>query len=535
MTSHPQPQAVSATIETVIIGRNDEYEPHWTQNLYAVIRHNRALFAGSPVDYRVAFVEWNPLAGRPLLAGDLLREFPFLRVIVADREVHAHLSESPSLHMMLNFAINAALRTSRADYLLISGADDFLGTDLAKRIIRNGLVPRRLYRAERVNIRNTLDFPKAAAAAIESPQNVVHVDSCSEPPWDVPPYTNACGDFILMDRGSMHAIRGFDEGIRMARLHLDSRCCWTAMVSGLDCELLGRIYHITHARSLTTMKSAYPDIAYNALLGIPYRNPSSWGLSDFRWQRLGDRQLQVSLPGNGASGLPRELEPPVHPGTAAVAAQLLLAFSAGTPAQPPGASQALPGRVEAKNLTASPGDKGSSVVPGTPASLRTGREQWSLAASIRFDTAGLDLAQTWYWVRLQVRIKSGMVGVGLLTPEGLQNEHYMRASVEPVEIFIPLAVGTAFLNAKAPRKGWLKRGRQAVRGFLMRAARVTPGKLIRKLRALARKTLLPAASPTSYSVVFRNLAADRQSSELELHEAELVSCCKSAAVPHSSN
>ena len=56
-------------IEAIILGRNDDYEPQWTEKLLAAIAYNRALLTRDGYEFRVAFVEWNPPAGRPLQIG----------------------------------------------------------------------------------------------------------------------------------------------------------------------------------------------------------------------------------------------------------------------------------------------------------------------------------------------------------------------------------------------------------------------------------------------------------------------------------
>ena len=99
----------SFSIEAIVIGRNDDYEPNWFSRLKSCLAYNRQLFAGSRVDYRVAFVEWNPLEDRPLLAHNLVEEFSFVRAIVVDAAVHERLCESDELTVMLNFAYNAGL------------------------------------------------------------------------------------------------------------------------------------------------------------------------------------------------------------------------------------------------------------------------------------------------------------------------------------------------------------------------------------------------------------------------------------------
>src|SRR5262249_23483248 len=129
------------------------------------------------------------------------------------------------------------------------------------------------------------------------------------PPYDRPPYTHACGDFLLADRISMLGVRGFDEGIRSARLHLDSRFCLTAMDAGLSCNLIGQIFHINHARSFTVLGDAYPDAKYQWDGDLPYLNRRDWGLANYHWEEAGERQWRVRLPVTRKPALPTQLTP----------------------------------------------------------------------------------------------------------------------------------------------------------------------------------------------------------------------------------
>ena len=61
-------QARRVVIEAIILGRNDNYEPQWTEKLFAAIAYNRAMLTREGYEFRVAFVEWNPPPDTPLLA-----------------------------------------------------------------------------------------------------------------------------------------------------------------------------------------------------------------------------------------------------------------------------------------------------------------------------------------------------------------------------------------------------------------------------------------------------------------------------------
>lgn len=284
----PKP-ARNFSVEFTITGRNDEYEPGWNERLEAILAYNRAIFSYTGVDFRVAFVEWNPPVNRPLLSTRLLEKFPFVRAIAVAPHVHRNLCKSPSLQMMLNFSLNAAMRTSESDFILISGGDVFLGRDVARWLSIRGLRAGCLYRATRVDIRRDLDLLHPEPNVLEAPETIIRVNET-----DRPPYYNACGDFILMDRTSMQKIRGFDENVRHRRLHLDSRCCATAMALGLTCQLIGHVYHVDHHRSYVNAPAEPFEEFQDSLAGIPYRNPDTWGLGDREWKNISQRLKMVS-------------------------------------------------------------------------------------------------------------------------------------------------------------------------------------------------------------------------------------------------
>ena len=282
------------SIEFTIIGRNDNYEPHWYRNLLSIIAYNRSLFVGTKIDFRVAFVEWNPTKGRSFLSPQLVKKYEFLRAIVVSPKIHQQLCQAHDLVMMLNFSFNAAIRSSRSDFILISGGDNFLGRDTATYLINKGLKKKCLYRAERVEIKNTLHFKTPQAEEIENPPNIVRIDVCDLPPYNQPPYTNACGDFLLLDTVSLKFLRGYDENILNARLHLDTRCALSAMALGFDCKLIGHIFHIDHHLSSVNLGKNYPGKRYDYKVNIPYHNQDNWGLADRNWKKANDRLYYVS-------------------------------------------------------------------------------------------------------------------------------------------------------------------------------------------------------------------------------------------------
>lgn len=430
---------VPFSVECIVLGRNDDYEPDWAAKLEGAIRHNRSLFEKTRVNFSVAFVEWNPPRDKPLLGPELVRKYPFVRAVVVDPQVHAQLCEVPDLQIMLNFACNAALRTTAADYALITGGDDFIGQELARRIVREGLKPGCLYRAERVNVRQDLDFTNPTIDSLENPDNIVAVDSCSEPPYDTPPYTNASGDFLLLDAGTMSGLRGLDESITFARLHLDSRFCANAMAVVEDCQLLGRIFHINHKASYNNRKNV-PGRSYNWDWALPYVNSPDWGLAHYAWMRDSERLYHVRPSGGRMDGsaAPDNLSTDARERALLTSARLAV-VRATVQTEEPGAMGQTLAELNLTNLYVQE-DWGSSIVRSDEGiGLQTGLVQWGYAAAI--PVTGVDVnPESWYWLVVRMAIERGALGVGFFDEGTYVGERFVTGP-DTVDLSLPMPAG----------------------------------------------------------------------------------------------
>jgi len=430
-------------IEGVVLGRNDDYEKGWAERLEASIAYNHTIFKESGVDYRVVFVEWNPPPEKPLLSPTLIAKYPFVRAIVVDPEVHRRYNKAIDLEMMLTFSFNAGLRTSSADYCMITTGDLFFGSDLVKEIADKGLKRDHLYRAERVNIRNDLDFDNPRAEYLEAPENVVSLDSCSIPPFEEPPYTNACGDFILLDQASVMAVRGFDESVRNARLHTDARYCWTAMKLGISCDLIGHVYHINHGQSYTNLRENYPGADYDYEANIPYLNPDEWGLGDHEWHRVSDRLFEVKPSAEGVIPDFLQIPEPLTPRDARKIkrqrAKLVAARKNITPEHPRGPTTEVPRALNIHNIETLPHWDGANIeIDGNIYRLTTGAKQWSYAAQIPLPRKSLSHKKKYYWVSLSVQVVDGSIGIGNLVAGDIVSEVVIEKSDGFQEIFVPI-------------------------------------------------------------------------------------------------
>lgn len=425
--------SIRTTVEAIILGRNDDYEEGWTHRLYCCLDYNRKRYEEAGLDYRVAFVEWNPVPGRSLLSADLIAAFPFVRAVAVEREVHLAVAEPGSPTMMLNFAYNAGLRSSTADYCVITSGDILIGRETVA-AMAEALRPDCLFRAERVNILNSLDFATVAPATIEAPETVVSVDNCSSPPYDQPPFTNACGDFLMLDRRTMAGIRGFDEGVRGARLHLDTRFARTAMAAGLDCRLLGRIFHITHSNSHTVRVLA-PTYGYE--LGLPYCNPPNWGLGDHAWSRIGDRLWQVGLPRAEAAGSAPNPSGD-DPRTRAMVARLADIARRNPPPAPIAGVPASRTAIALERLRVPGYWEGETRLVQDGAHLVTSPQQFAYSAFVALPAdQTVPAPDEWCWTEIRLRVLRGHVAVALLHDSDVIVEDYVTAEQGERVVMLP--------------------------------------------------------------------------------------------------
>ncbi len=442
------------SLEAIVLGRNDDYEPNWANKLVASIAYNHARFSGSAVDYTVCFVEWNPPRDRPLLTPSLIQRFPYLRGIVVDADVHDKLCTSPKLNMMLNFALNCGLRTSSADFNLISAGDLFIGSTIASYIRGVGLAHNCLYRAERVNISPELDFSMVTPADIEATQNIISINSCTEPPFDKPPYTHACGDFLLTDRLTMLGLRGFDESVRSARLHLDSRFCFTAMTADLSCNLIGQIFHINHTNSYTVLGEKYPDVRYQWDGDLPYLNPRDWGLADHNWEQGGERYWHVRPPAGGKPTIPARLSPAEIEAADAVTRRIITRKREIRPDAPRKTAKPL-ASARLADLTARGHWINSKVYAGAPTLVVTASASWGYSAVLNLTPLLQQHRQNsgWHFLEIDAEVEEGDVGigVGLVDRDLIIAERFIEASQGLQKIFLPIEMTDAQLIVRNGR------------------------------------------------------------------------------------
>lgn len=288
MTSSPEPY-----LSIVLTGRNDDFGGDFNGRFFRALRFNHERLSEAGVSHEFIFVEWRPIAGKPYLATLLADEFytlapTQLTAYVVDPAYHDAFSLNPRLQFQEFIAKNIAVRRANGRFILTTNTDIYLGRGVVAELSRQQLEPGVLYRAARHDLKSAADLSFIDWDMLEDERNCEVVNAIA-PVY----YTNASGDFLLLDRESYHRLRGFNEVYRVAKIHIDGNFCVKAYSSGLRLVDIGSpVYHVGRG-TLHAQVGTYRDRPHEAPWGnirwkshVIYANPSNWGLQAAPARRL---------------------------------------------------------------------------------------------------------------------------------------------------------------------------------------------------------------------------------------------------------
>ena len=276
---------IAPYLSVVLTGRNDNFGGDFNDRLFAAVAYNHRLLESAGVSCELVFVEWRPVRGRRLLA-DLLRQHvpqvaSRLTTYEVDERYHDAFSQNQRLQFHEFIAKNVGIRRAAGSYVLATNTDIYLSRSVVHLVARQTLRPMVLYRATRVDLKQGLDTTNLDEDVLSDPRNHAVVNRL-KPPF----FTNASGDFLLLDRYSFHAVRGFNEVFRVAKLLVDANFCYQATEQGLLLLDTGmQVYHFGEG-TFQAQRAAYQDRPADAPWGkhwrkeVLYENPPNWGLGD---------------------------------------------------------------------------------------------------------------------------------------------------------------------------------------------------------------------------------------------------------------
>ncbi len=290
--------APAPLISLVLTGRNDEYGGDFTTRFFRTLRFNHEQLTLRGIPHEVVFVEWAPSSGRPLLAEQVFDAIPDLDPqvcswYVVDPKYHDALSLNPRLEYLEFIAKNVGVRRARGRFVLTSNCDVYFGRQVLAALERR-LEPRVLYRAPRQDLKLASDLSSLDWDVLEDGRNLAGPVQRLKPPF----MGSATGDFVLLDRETFHALGGFNEVYRLARIGIDRNLLVKALSAGLRiADIGGPVYHVNHVGSYRLQPDAYAGRETEApwgdrrwhQSGVSYTNPPTWGLSQAPERKIHER------------------------------------------------------------------------------------------------------------------------------------------------------------------------------------------------------------------------------------------------------
>lgn len=300
-------------LSVVLTGRNDGYGGDFASRFFTALTFNHIQLAAAGIPHEFDIVEWAPEEGQPLLADLVASAAPSVdpavcRWWLVDRSYQQALSLNPRLEYLEFPAKNVGIRRARGHFVLSTNCDVLLGRQvvamLAGRALREGVV----YRAPRHDLLAAVAETGPTWEVLESPASLER-----EPRPLVPPfYQGATGDFVLLDRATLHRLRGFNEVYRCARIGIDRNFLVKVVANGLPIESIGGpVYHIAHSGSFREAfrtwegreaLAPYGNRHWHSA-GVSYVNPDTWG--------LGAAPEEITGPGRTRLGFESAAVPPL--------------------------------------------------------------------------------------------------------------------------------------------------------------------------------------------------------------------------------
>jgi hypothetical protein len=284
------------SLSIVVTARHDNYGGPYTDRIVRPIAFNCARLQEAGVSFELIFVEWDPVAGRPLLSDllpDHLPQLPgaALRRIVVAPGYQAALTQNPKAGYFEYVAKNVGIRRAAAPLVLVTNVDVLLGREVVDVLAHRRLAPGAIHRSPRIDIKLGIDPTALTWDTLEDP-----VNQDRRPTLRPPLFSGGAGDFVLANRETLHLLRGFNEVYRAARSGIDLNFLVKAYGAGVPiADLGGPVYHINHVGSMRISKAGHEsatDTPWGNLRWhsrhVVYNNPDGWGLADAPARVRGD-------------------------------------------------------------------------------------------------------------------------------------------------------------------------------------------------------------------------------------------------------
>ncbi|MFC2010266.1 hypothetical protein ACFLVU_01810 [Chloroflexota bacterium] len=314
----------SPYISIIVVGRNDNYGGDFLLRAQAFINVLMTLCERHRLSVELIIVEWNPPIDNPRLADALKWQknsaYCQVRIIEVTEEIHRQLPNSDRMSLFEYAGKNVGIRRARGEFVLATNPDIIFGDELIRFLASRKLSFKRYYRATRYDVVSTIPLESTVDELLAYCRKHItrvhgHMGSIDYRmsrrhniyvtlrgmlmelllrPRYFPfkrPFTNASGDFMLMNKSHWHALHGYPQvaGVDRDGLHhSDAFMVHMALYYGLkQVRLRGqlRIYHQEHSFALgdKPFTSEVESIRHQLLSErkpIIY-NDDDWGLGTF--------------------------------------------------------------------------------------------------------------------------------------------------------------------------------------------------------------------------------------------------------------
>jgi hypothetical protein len=276
-------------LSIVLVGRNDDFGGDFNGRMFAAAEFNHYNLEAAGIPHEYVLVEWNPIPGKPYLAELVGRRLPWWHQrYVVDPAWHTRLSVNPKLVFMEFFAKNVGIRRASGRFILTTNTDIWLSREVTRTLPR--LRSHTLYRTIRVDLKRDVGYDGMTYEILEHPESFLRSNVLTR---DY--YSNASGDFLLLDGETLRGLRGFNEVFRQAKIHKDSNFCVHARRRGVPVDVIGQVYHLDHESSWNNVMHIYLANDAESHVGPPawdwerdYENPADWGLGAAVERAIGD-------------------------------------------------------------------------------------------------------------------------------------------------------------------------------------------------------------------------------------------------------
>ena len=254
---------MSCKFSVIVTGRNDNYDGDFDERLCIALSQN----IKSLPEAEFIFVEWNSFTDRPLVCSKLKKIFSNqIKYYAVDPKYHDRYC---TIDGFLEYPPkNVGIRRASGDFIISTNSDVIFCPDLIsnlKKPLKNNI----LYRALRIDIR--LDYRNVCFPLLPIYKLAEHYGP-----------TNACGDFLLMNRELWHRSTGYCEEFPEQRLHKDSEIVYRLTNrENLPVVNLGSTTHWRHPSSWSNgyCRKKVGDVHWDFSKYGFLKNKDTWGLT----------------------------------------------------------------------------------------------------------------------------------------------------------------------------------------------------------------------------------------------------------------